>query len=796
MSWSPPELIDEIRLLRPLGRGAMGQVHLGHDTLLDRPVAVKFLGTEETDATLRERLLAEARAVARLNHPNVVTVYRVGEVAGHPFMVSELVNGQSLDWIKKPLPWKQALDIGVRLVRGLGAAHRLGVLHRDIKPANIMLLPDGEVKLIDFGVAQLSAVERNTPSQPPAGGPGESAPEPFAGTPLYAAPEVRQGAPATRRSEIYAVGAVLYELCAGYPPHYLTLGGADLSATTYPGGDGDGAPERDEAGPADDGSQPAYEGPEPEAPPLHQVAPDADPLFCAIVDRCLRDDPEQRFATCEELWDALEELRTAAPADALPAGNPYPGLHPFDADHRTLFFGRASEVRTLVERLRTEPLVLLAGDSGVGKTSLCRAGVLPLLHEGALEEGKEWSVVAIIPGRRPLLALAAALCEALGTTEEGLISVLGAEPEALGPMLRRAARGTVLFIDHLEELFTIADPGEAAALAGVLGHLTVLTPGVRVLLSVRGDFLTRLLSLPGLGVEVSRALHLLRPLSAEQLREAIVGPARRLGVRFESEAMIDRLVQSAVGTGGGLPLLQFALAELWEARDKQVIPEAALLAMGEVSGALARHADGVLARLPPDQRQASRRLLTRLVLPEGGRARRTRAELCLDEATASAALEALVHGRLIMAREGDGDTAYELAHDALCTEWATLRSWLDAGAETRAARQRIQAAAAEWERLGRSPDALWGERRLKEVAFVDVAELWPREVAFLHASRRAARRRLWGRAAAAIFAVALALSTAPPRRCRGPRSCGRRPWIWRPRRTTPSPAPPGPWRRP
>src|SRR5438105_10102735 len=98
-AWSPPERFDEFRLLRPLGRGAMGQVYLGHDTLLDRPVAIKFLSALDPDPTARERFLIEARAIARLSHPNVVGIHRVGEVAGRPYLVSELVRGQGLDQV-------------------------------------------------------------------------------------------------------------------------------------------------------------------------------------------------------------------------------------------------------------------------------------------------------------------------------------------------------------------------------------------------------------------------------------------------------------------------------------------------------------------------------------------------------------------------------------------------------------------------------------------------------------------------------------------------------------------------
>jgi len=129
--WSPPKSFEEFRLLWPLSRGGMGEVYLGHDTLLDRPVAVKFISTPVNSPALREQFMNEARAAARLQHPNVVTIYRVGEVDDHPVIISEFVRGQNLDALPKPVPWSRAVEIGLGLARGLAAAHRRGVLHRE-----------------------------------------------------------------------------------------------------------------------------------------------------------------------------------------------------------------------------------------------------------------------------------------------------------------------------------------------------------------------------------------------------------------------------------------------------------------------------------------------------------------------------------------------------------------------------------------------------------------------------------------------------------------------------------------
>src|SRR5262245_51947658 len=150
-----PKDFEEYRVVRELGRGAMGEVYLAEDQLLERLVAVKFIQAPSPDADARDRFYAEARAIARLSHPNVVAVYRVGEVRRRPFLVSEYVRGRGLAELDKPIAWQEARAIGIGLARGLAAAHRRGVLHRDIKPANAIISEDGDVKLLDFGLAKL-----------------------------------------------------------------------------------------------------------------------------------------------------------------------------------------------------------------------------------------------------------------------------------------------------------------------------------------------------------------------------------------------------------------------------------------------------------------------------------------------------------------------------------------------------------------------------------------------------------------------------------------------------------------
>lgn len=288
----------------------MGQVYLAHDVSLDRQVALKFIADPNPDPVARERLLIEARALARLQHPNVVAIYRVGEVQGRPYLAYEFVVGAPLDRVERPVPWERVLEIAIGIARGLAAAHARSVLHRDIKPANVILEAGGQPKLIDFGIATMNA-SSGPPVGPPAASPnpGELAmmktqlpalPEEadsrhpltsaagsdslgwmlaqggaLIGTPVYLAPELWQGEPATASADLYACGLLLYELLTGEHPRLEftceQLAGAEI-------------------------------------PPLDERLPGLPAPLAHLIDGCLRVDPQERIASAQVLLDSLESL--------------------------------------------------------------------------------------------------------------------------------------------------------------------------------------------------------------------------------------------------------------------------------------------------------------------------------------------------------------------------------------------------------------------------------------------------------------------------------------------------------
>ena len=535
-----PAQVEEYRLLRPLGRGAMGQVFLAHDTLLDRPVALKLLSAEEPSDAARDRFLVEARAIARLSHPNVVRIYRVGALGRRPFLVSELVSGRSLDKIERPLPAAQVIHIGLGLCRGLSAAHRRGVLHRDVKPANAILADDGEVKLLDFGLAKLT----DAPWPPEAGAdaadagadasPSLTRTGTVLGTPSYMAPELWGRGAATEQSDLYALGALLYELCAGRPPHEARTLRELLRAVQRK-----------------------------RVRPLHEVARGVPRALSQILDRCLQKRPQDRFPSAEALGEALARLRGPDPVPpGAPARARRRSLRAVQAGHRALRLVRSAEIAAVLALLQREPRVILAGDAGVGKTGFCRDGVLPAVAAGALRDGRAWSVRALRPGPQPLAALAAVLAPWLGVEAGGLLARLRSEPGAVLRQLgaqQPPGTGLLLFVDQVEELLTRSGADEAAALGELLAGLPVACPDVRTLLSVRGAELARLAVLPGLGDEPIRALFLLRPISAAgalatarrrapgdpHLLRRLGAACRQLGQNDVAAAVLERAVEQA-----------------------------------------------------------------------------------------------------------------------------------------------------------------------------------------------------------------------------------------------------------
>ena len=280
--WSvrPGDRVASYTVERRLGAGGMGEVWRARDERLGRDVAIKLLLPHPSNAEERVRAFQnEARAAGTLNHTNVLTVYDVGDHDGAPYLVTECLEGEPLRARlgAGALSVDAALDVALQVARGLGAAHARGIVHRDLKPENIFLALDGRVKILDFGLATLH--DPAPPASPSQELPAATTPPLVAGTAGYMAPEQVRGEVVDRRADIFALGAVLYEMLAGRRPFKgdSTLGTLHAVLTLQP-------------------------------PDLSDVNRDVPPALSEIVRRCLAKSPDDRFATVADLVSALDSV--------------------------------------------------------------------------------------------------------------------------------------------------------------------------------------------------------------------------------------------------------------------------------------------------------------------------------------------------------------------------------------------------------------------------------------------------------------------------------------------------------
>jgi len=381
--------IGQYEIIRPLGQGGMGEVHLARDLRLGRLVAVKLLTTQKPD--IDERFLAEARATARCHHENIVVIYEVGTHRGRPYMVLEYLEGQTLrhwmidhaDTAEPParVPPARAMELMLPVVRALAYAHDQGIVHRDLKPENVMLTRAGVTKVLDFGVAK--RVEAPVPDPGPEGDAAEPAASSsaLAGTRAYMSPEQLTLGAIDHRADVWAAGIMLFELVTGAHPV--------LDAP---------APEDAQAAIADEDTP---------MPSASERVSGLGPL-AAVIDRCLIKDPAYRTPSARVLLAELEALwgsRGSVPVSR--DGSPFAGLAAFQEADAGRFFGRDRDIDQVVAELRSRPLVAVVGPSGTGKSSLVRAGVIPALKRS----GEGWDAHIVRPGKGPLAALAAVLAQ-------------------------------------------------------------------------------------------------------------------------------------------------------------------------------------------------------------------------------------------------------------------------------------------------------------------------------------------------------------------------------------------------
>ena len=461
---------------------------------------------------------------------------------------------------------------------------------------------------------------------------------------------------------------------------------------------------------------------------------------------------------------SLTELFEPARGEGEPEPrNPYKGLHPFTADDVGDFFGRQRLVSELVDDVASllpatsfgtgnERCLSIIGPSGSGKSSVVMAGLLPRLQQGALSGSERWVYLqSMLPGKHPIEALIQTLKRhlpdiSLKTLREDLEddTTQGLHLLAAQLVKERGSR-VVLLVDQFEELFTQTETEDERQRFIDLLLTAVTMPGgpLLVLLTLRADFYDRPMQYPPLSRLMQAHQRQVLPMDVEDLRATIEQPAALPDVQLSFEGnLVGDLLFEVRGQIGALPLLQFALYQLFDKRDRRCLTLQAYHEMGGVKGALSQHADEAYQALPSDEhRQMAREVFLRLVSPgateqDTTRRRATHTEFeYADPAQTQETLERFIRARLLTTSQINGITTIEVSHEALIREWKRLAEWLHEARGDILIQQDLSKDTTEWEQHGKPRDRLYHGSQLKEVqAWAKRNRPSEREAAFLRAS--------------------------------------------------------------
>ena len=775
-------IIKGYKLEEKLG-GGMGDVYRAKHPTFGTDVAMKVIKPQfANEPEFIRRFELEAQLINRLEHLHIVPLHDFWRDNNGAYLIMRWLRGGSLRnqlTSNGGMSTEDIVKIVGQVAQGLHHAHRNQIIHRDIKPENILLDEDGNAYVADFGIAKDHVSGTNMT--------GEN----WVGTPGYVAPEQARGEQVTPQSDIYSLGIVLFEMLEQQHPFPNTDAVALIFKQIEERLPDLQLPEDDIRDELNDVIQKATSKDPTQrfrdimefAQALQEAAkltssqvegfslaelltPREQEVMQLIIDgksnREIADmlvleittvksyitsiyrklkvrSRVQAIARARDLKFVIQKPKTksAIGTGLLPEPtNPYKGLNAFTAGDAHQFFGRELLVNKLLQRMQEDVehqrFIAIVGPSGSGKSSVTKAGLIPALWRGDLPSSDNWYIAEMLPRAHPIDNL-----------EIALVKIASENPQIISEQLNRDTRGLLrianmilpddgsellIVIDQFEEVFTLVEDEKQRLHFLNLIREAVIDPDsrVRIIVTLRADYYDRPLQYPEFGVLMRNRLETVLPLTADELEQAIKHPAENVGVRFEN-GLVSKIVSDVHYQPGALPLLQYALTELFERRDGRNLTLAAYTDIGGTGGALAKRADEIYLEGNEDGQALVKQLFLRLVtLGEGAEDTRRRVdrsellEITDDPELMDEIIDIYAQSRLL-SLDHDPSTrkpTVEVAHEAILREWERLREWLNNSRDDIKQERQIAHEAEAWQTNNRDKSYLRTGSKL------DQAEQW------------------------------------------------------------------------
>jgi serine/threonine protein kinase/DNA-binding SARP family transcriptional activator/WD40 repeat protein len=681
-----------------------GAVYRAYQTSVGRQVALKaYPSSLANEPAFIAGFAEECIRIGMLEHPHLVTLHDAWREPGSAYQVRRWMEGGDLRsrLEKERLSVSSSMRLLDDVCSVVAYAHRQGVVHCRIQPSNILFDGEGEAYISDFAIAGTEALPV---------GPGDA---------CYLAPELtdRTGAhiPA---SDVFSLGVLAFELLSGT------------------------APDLDDSG---------------HIASFHGISDACVPH----IQRAIDPDPTRRQPKVEDL---IRGLRQAVGVDVGPVSsaltetgrspvrNPYKGLRAFQEADAADFFGRAGLVQRLEATVRARNFVAVVGPSGIGKSSIVKAGLIPSIRERRSDDEPLVLVTEMFPGSHPFEELESALLRVAVERPVTMMDDLIMDDRGLlrvsKQILPDDGSELLLVIDQFEELFSLVvdESQRALFMANLVTATSDERSRIRVVVTLRADFYDKPLEYHEFGSLLEFGTVPVMMPSPDELAQTVARPAKSVGLEFEA-GLVGLIVSDVSDQPGGLPLMQYALTELVERRTSNVLSVAEYKATGGVLGSLGTRAEELWRSLSSSGKEATRQAFLRLVTIEESNddvRRRVRwselSTLGVSQGELTSALSQFGAHRLL-SFDRDPVTrspTIEVAHEALFREWSRLRRWIETHREDLIVQRQLAGALSEWETAGRDDSYLLRGGRLAHFdAWANATEisLTAPEAEFLESSR-------------------------------------------------------------